>query len=158
MADSISRRKFLSRVTLAIGGAIVAGWAVPAVAYIFGPARKSDRQREWRPLGSPNKVELGTPTLFKTRVERTTGWVTQEEEVSVYVFTEDGRNFTGLSNICTHLGCRVRWVDDQEAFFCPCHNATFGKDGRVASGPPPRPLDTFAIMVDGGQLLVNLEV
>lgn len=158
MTDSLSRRKFLSRATLAIGGAIVAGWAVPAAAYIFGPARKSDRQLEWRPLGSPDKVELGKPTLFKTRIERTTGWVTQEEEVSVYVFTEDGRDFTGLSNICTHLGCRVRWVDDQDVFFCPCHNAGFAKDGRVVSGPPPRPLDTYDIKVEGGQLLVNLEI
>ena len=158
VADSISRRKFLSRTTLAIGGAIVAGWAVPAVAYIFGPTRATNRQREWRPLGSPDKVALGKPTLFKTRIERTTGWVTQEEEVSVYVFTEDGRDFIGLSNICTHLGCRVRWIDDQDVFFCPCHNAAFAKDGRVASGPPPRPLDTYEIMVEAGQLLVNLEV
>jgi len=158
MADSISRRKFMARATLAIGGAIVAGWAVPAAAYILGPARSSDRQREWRPLGSPDKVEIGTPTLFKTRVERTTGWVTQEEEVSVYVFTEDGRDFQGLSNICTHLGCRVRWVDDQDVFFCPCHNAAFAKDGRVDSGPPPRPLDTFDIRLEEGQLQVNLEV
>jgi menaquinol-cytochrome c reductase iron-sulfur subunit len=158
VADPISRRKFLRRATLVMGGVIVAGWAVPAVAYVLGPARSSDRIREWRPLGSPDKVEVGTPTLFKTRVERTTGWVTQEEEVSVYVFTEDGRNYAGLSNICTHLGCRVRWVDDQDSFFCPCHNATFAKDGRVASGPPPRPLDPYEIKLEDEQLFVNLEI
>ncbi len=122
------------------------------------PPRASERLREWRPLGSPTKVDVGTPTLFKTRVERTSGWVTQEEEVSLYVFTEDGQNFTGLSNVCTHLGCRVRWVGDQDTFFCPCHNATFSKDGRVTSGPPPRPLDTFDVKVEDGQLFVSVEV
>jgi Rieske Fe-S protein len=158
MSDPVSRRKFLSRATLAIGGVILAGWAIPAVAYIFGPARAGERLREWRPLGSPAKVDVGTPTLFKTQIERTSGWVTQEEEVSLYVFTEDGQNFTGLSNICTHLGCRVRWVGDEETFFCPCHNATFAKDGRVTSGPPPRPLDAFDVKVEDWQLFVNVEV
>jgi menaquinol-cytochrome c reductase iron-sulfur subunit len=128
------------------------------VGYILSPAGGSERRREWRPLGAPEKVEVGVPTLFKTRIERTSGWVTQEEEISVYVLTEDGRNYEGLSNVCTHLGCRVRWVGDQESFFCPCHNASFAKNGDVATGPPPRPLDKFEVMVENGQLLVNLEV
>lgn len=141
-----------------MGAVIVAGWTIPAVAYIFGPARASDRLREWLPLGSPDKVEVGSPTLFKTQIVRTAGWATQEEEVSLYVLTEDGQNFKGLSNICTHLGCRVRWVDDQGTFFCPCHNAGFAKDGSVTSGPPPRSLDSFEIKVEDGQLLVNMEI
>jgi Rieske Fe-S protein len=158
MADPIGRRKFLSRATIAIGGAILAGWAVPAIGYVLGPVNSGERRQEWRSLGTVSKVEVGTPTLFKTRVERTTGWVTQDEEVSVYVFTEDGRDYAGLSNVCTHLGCRVRWVGDQESFFCPCHNATFSKTGQVVDGPPPRPLDRFEIKVEDGQVFVNLEV
>ena len=137
----------------------MAGWVAPAVAYVLGgPASGSARRREWRALGAVAKVEPGTPTLFKTRVERTVGWVSQEEEISVYVFTEDGRDFKGLSNVCTHLGCRVRWVGDQEVFFCPCHNASFSKTGQVVDGPPPRPLDEFEIRVAEGQIQVNLEI
>lgn len=109
-------------------------------------------------LGSVEKVHLGTPTLFKTRVQRTTGWVSEEKEISVYVLTEDGRDFIGLSNICTHLGCRVRWVWNQESFFCPCHNAVFSKTGQVISGPPPRPLDRYDVKVESGQILASLEV
>ncbi|MDH3498537.1 MAG: Rieske 2Fe-2S domain-containing protein, partial [Acidimicrobiia bacterium] len=48
--------------------------------------------------------------------------------------------------------CRVRWVDEQDGFFCPCHNAIFGPDGAVVQGPPPRPLDSFDYMVEDGQL------
>ena len=54
-----------------------------------------------------------------------------------------------MSNICTHLGCRVRWVSGQEEFFCPCHDGVFDIDGNVVSGPPPRPLEAFTVNLRG---------
>ena len=159
MADPVTRRKFLGRATIALGAAIVAGWAAPAIAYVFGgPAAGTQRKLEWRALGSVSKVETGIPTLFKTRVQRTIGWVTEEEELSIYVLTEDEREYKGLSNVCTHLGCKVRWVGDEETFFCPCHNATFSKNGQVLTGPPPSPLDQYEVRVEEGQIQVQLEV
>ena len=65
------------------------------------------------------------------------------------MLTDNGRDFLAMSNICTHLGCRVRWIADQEQFFCPCHNGVFDKDGTVVSGPPPRPLDRYEVKVEG---------
>jgi Rieske Fe-S protein len=99
-------------------------------------------------------VELGTPTLFKAAVERTTGWIVEQSELSVYVLTDNGRDFLAMSNICTHLGCRVRWIADQERFFCPCHNGVFAKDGTVLEGPPPRPLDRFEVKLEGGTVFI----
>jgi menaquinol-cytochrome c reductase iron-sulfur subunit len=144
----VNRRAFLSSVTVAIGAIITAGLGIPAVAYIVGPALQRAQEEEWIPIGSTSKVELGTPTLFKARVERQTGWITDEDELTIYLLTEDGRDYVAMSNICTHLGCRVRWIDDQEQFFCPCHNAIFGKDGSVVEGPPPRALDRFEVKVE----------
>jgi Rieske Fe-S protein len=92
--------------------------------------------------------------LFKFTVERKTGWIVNEEEISVYVLTDNGRDFIAMSNICTHLGCRVRWISDQEEFFCPCHNGVFDKQGKVVSGPPPRPLDRYEVKVENDQILV----
>jgi Rieske Fe-S protein len=89
---------------------------------------------------------------MKAIVSRRTGYLVEEQEVSVFVTTTDGVEFSVLSNICTHLGCRVRWVEDESGFFCPCHNAVFGPDGGVLTGPPPRPLDKFEVMVEEGQL------
>jgi menaquinol-cytochrome c reductase iron-sulfur subunit len=156
--DDLDRRTFLTRATLAIGGALAAAWTVPAAVYVLGPARRSDTSEQWVALGAANKVQPGSPTLFKATVTRSTGWVSTSEEVAVYVVTEDGRTFTGLSNVCTHLGCRVRWVGDQDRFFCPCHNATFDKGGSVLDGPPPKPLDTYELRVENGQIQVKLEV
>lgn len=157
MAESIGRRKFLSRVTAGIGAIIGIGWAAPAVAYVLSPAKKQAGEAEWVALGSAGKVEVGVPTLFKATVVKTSGWVSSEAEVSVYVVTQDGRQYRGFSNICTHLGCRVRWVTDQAGFYCPCHNAVFGPDGQVLDGPPPRPLDEFPVKVEEGQIYVSLE-
>ena len=154
--DQLSRRNFLAIATGAIGAVIGIVIAIPAVAYVVGPALQRREEGNWVRLGSTSKVELGTPTLFKTTVESQTGWIVTEEEKSVYVLTEDGRDYIALSNICTHLGCRVRWITDQGQYFCPCHNAAFDKIGLVVSGPPPRPLDRFETKVEDDQLYILL--
>jgi menaquinol-cytochrome c reductase iron-sulfur subunit len=150
----ISRRQFMSIAIGAIGALITAIFSIPAIVYVIGPALKREGAQNWIRLGSADKVEIGEPTLFKTTIERKTGWIVDEEELSVYIRTENGRDFIAMSNICTHLGCRVRWITDQESFFCPCHNAAFGKDGEVLSGPPPKPLDQYEVKAENGQLLI----
>lgn len=152
--EQVNRREFLSTLTWAIGALLGAGLGVPAVAYLVGPALQRQQTETWIRLGSTSKVELGTPTLFKAKVERKTGWITNEQELSVYVLTENGRDFVAMSNICTHLGCRVRWIAGQGQFFCPCHNGVFDKAGAVLAGPPPRPLDRYEIRVEGETLLI----
>lgn len=154
--EKVSRRNFLAITTGAIGGLIGIVIAIPAVAYVVGPALQRRSQENWVRLGPTSKVELGNPTLFKTVVESQTGWIVSEDEISIYVLTEDGRDFIALSNICTHLGCRVRWISDQGQYFCPCHNAAFDKSGEVASGPPPKPLDQFETKVEDDQLFILL--
>jgi Rieske Fe-S protein len=89
------------------------------------------------------------------KVTQQTGWITSEEEISVYVVTQDGREYIALSNICTHLGCRVRWITDQGVFFCPCHNGVFDKVGTVVSGPPPRPLDQYDLKIEDDKLFIK---
>lgn len=150
----LSRRNFMSASIFAIGGLIGVGIGVPAVYYLVGPAMQEGETEEWIPLGSTSKVELGTPTLFKANIQRQTGWIVNEEEISVFVLTDNGRDFIAMSNICTHLGCRVRWISEQGQFFCPCHNAAFDKNGEVVSGPPPQPLDRYQVKVEDGQLFV----
>lgn len=154
--DQVSRRNFLAIATGAIGGLIAVVMAIPAVAYVVGPALQRKKTENWVEIGPTSKVELGTPTLFKTMVESQTGWIATQEEVSIYVLTENARDYIALSNICTHLGCRVRWIPDQGQFFCPCHNGVFDKSGHVVSGPPPRPLDQYEAKIEDSQLFILL--
>ena len=149
----MSRRDFLGVITGAIGGVIGLAVGIPAVSYIIGSSLKRDAL-DWIRIGSVSKVETGTPTLFKTTIKRQTGWVTSEEDLSVYVLTDDGREFRALSNICTHLGCRVRWIESDGQFLCPCHNAGFNKDGSVAFGPPPTALDELELKIEDEQVYI----
>lgn len=152
--EKVKRRDFMKTAIVAIGGIIGGAIGLPAIPYIIGPAGQQE-EGDWIRLGSVNKIELNVPTLFKTKLETQTGWVSSEEEFAVYVLTENGQDFTVMSNICTHLGCRVRWIPDQDGFFCPCHNAAFARDGSVSNGPPPRPLDRFEYKVEDGVIFAK---
>ena len=153
--DGISRRRLLARSVGIMGGTIAAGIGVPAVFYVAGPSTEDSGTQDWIRLGSVASVEPGEPTLMKATIERRSGYLTNVEELSVFVTTENGADFVALSNVCTHLGCRVRWVEDQNGFFCPCHNAVFNPDGSVGTGPPPRPLDRFETKVEDGQIFIR---
>jgi menaquinol-cytochrome c reductase iron-sulfur subunit len=152
--EKMGRRDFMKVAIASIGGFIGAVIGIPAISYIIGPAQKAE-EGDWIRLGAISKVEMNVPTLFKTILKTQTGWVSEEEEFSAYVFTENGRDFMVMSNVCTHLGCRVRWINNQDRFSCPCHNAAFARDGSVLDGPPPRPLDRFENMVEDGILYVK---
>lgn len=149
-----SRRDFMKITIVTIGGLIGLGYGIPAIAYVVKPALANNQVRKWIQLGAISKIELGKPTLFKAKIIRQTGWIVNEEELAFYVLTEDGRDFIAMSNICTHLGCRIRWIADQDQYVCPCHNGVFDKQGKVVSGPPPRSLDTFETKVENDQLFI----
>ena len=150
----LNRRSFLSAATWAIGGFIGLALGIPTISYLVGPATKKTESENWIRLGSISKIEIGIPTLFKAKIQRQTGWIMNDEEVSVYVLTNNGRDFIAMSNVCTHLGCRVRWIAEKDNFFCPCHNAVFDKNGIVVDGPPPRPLDKYQTKVEEASLFV----
>jgi menaquinol-cytochrome c reductase iron-sulfur subunit len=153
--SEISRRSFLSIATLGIGGLLALGLFVPGLIYLVAPFLKEQVSDEWLAIGPTSKVEVGTPTLFSAKKEQKTGWITNEEELTIYIYTEDGRDYVAMSNICTHLGCRVRWINDRQEFFCPCHNAVFDKQGEVVSGPPPKPLDQYEVKVVDDQIYIK---
>ena len=45
-------------------------------------------------------------------------------------------DFTALSSMCPHLGCRVHWEPQNDRYFCPCHNGVFDAAGVGIAGPP----------------------
>ena len=64
-------------------------------------------------------------------------------------------NFVALSAVCTHLGCVVAWQEQAGEFQCPCHGGRFSADGQVLGGPPPKPLETLVVQLDGDQLKIG---
>ncbi|HZC18448.1 MAG TPA: Rieske 2Fe-2S domain-containing protein [Rubrobacteraceae bacterium] len=48
-----------------------------------------------------------------------------------------------LSSSCAHLGCPVRWREDQQLFLCPCHGGLYDINGGWYGGPPPRGMYSY---------------
>src|SRR5271169_5691380 len=70
------------------------------------------------------------------------------------VRTADGE-YRALSAVCTHLNCTVQYRDDLHQIWCACHNGLYDLEGRNVSGPPPRPLETYEVHVQGEDVVVT---
>ena len=64
--------------------------------------------------------------------------------------------FLAISLKCTHLGCSVRWIEDDQKFVCPCHASQFDRKGNVLSPPAPRALDIYEVYLEDGLIKVDL--
>ncbi len=62
-----------------------------------------------------------------------------------------------FSAICTHLGCTVQYRADLQGIWCPCHNGLYNLQGANVSGPPPKPLEQYAVAVKDDKIWVSRE-
>ncbi len=63
-----------------------------------------------------------------------------------------------LSDVCTHLHCRVTFCRSSGRFECPCHGTVFNRAGDYLSGPAPRGLDRHPVEIRDGVVLVDTAV
>jgi len=71
----------------------------------------------------------------------------------ILIHTEAGQ-FRAFSATCTHLDCIVQYRTDLQQIWCACHNGLYDLRGRNVSGPPPRPLDEYAVNLVGDEIHV----
>ena len=70
------------------------------------------------------------------------------------IFLAVDGNYYALSQVCTHLGCNVEYVDSQNDIFCPCHGSQYDIQGNVTHGPSTTPLFQYATSLSGTMLHV----
>jgi Rieske Fe-S protein len=75
----------------------------------------------------------------------------------VIIIRMDDNNFRALSATCTHLDCTVQYKKDEKIIWCACHNGKYDLYGKNVSGPPPRPLDKFNVIIKNDELIVSKE-
>ena len=70
------------------------------------------------------------------------------------------RTFDGVrarSLLCTHQGCKVTWVEDEDIYLCPCHDGKFDADGKPIYGPPRLPLVELEVTVTDTEVILGGE-
>ena len=64
-------------------------------------------------------------------------------------------DWKAFSAVCTHLNCTVQYQEGRREIWCACHNGTYDLEGRVASGPPPKPLEELAVKIRGEEVVIS---
>jgi len=143
----------------ALGTIIGAVIGLPVIGYIISPALKRQESEAWIPAGPLENYPIGVPILFSFTRTKLNGWERTVNSYGVYVLrkSEAENDVLALSNVCTHLSCRVTFNDGRQEYLCPCHDAQFTIDGEVAGGPPPRPLDRYETKVEEGTLSLHFK-
>ncbi len=140
------RRRFLSRLSVALGAIAAALVAVPGGLFLLGLRRAP---QVWRPVGRLDAFGVGKTVEVSFLDPSPLPWTGVSARTAAWLRRVGERDVVAFSIHCTHLGCPVRWLPDAELFMCPCHGGVFYEDGRVASGPPPRPLVRYPVRVRG---------
>jgi Rieske Fe-S protein len=62
-----------------------------------------------------------------------------------------------FSLACPHQNTALRWDDGAKRFQCPKHHSRYEPDGTFIEGRATRSMDRFAVRVDAGKLMVDLD-
>lgn len=146
-----ARRRFLTRLSVAAGGLAAAVVAIPSVAFLLGLRRTP---RVWRDVGAIEQFKLGATVQVAFADSSPLPWAGVTAQTAAWLRRTGEAEFLAFSVDCTHLGCPIRWLADANLFMCPCHGGVFYADGRVASGPPPRPLTQYPVRVADGRVQI----
>jgi cytochrome b6-f complex iron-sulfur subunit len=140
-----TRRKFLDLFLGASAVACLSSMFYPVIRYLK-PLRRS---------GPTGPTRLTRDEIGK--LEKQHFVIVPVSGKRVLVLQNPAQQLLAVDAKCTHEGCTVQYLPAESAIWCACHNARFDLDGRVVSGPPPRPLPKYAVerQEDGGILIVT---
>jgi len=150
----LSRRKFLGRLSLAVGGAGALIVTVPVVGFILAPFF-GRRQEAWRSVGKVESFKIGETTAVQYEDASPLPWAGVTARSAAWLRRVNADTFIAFSINCTHLGCPVRWLAEANLFMCPCHGGVYYEDGTVATGPPPLPLPRYPVRVKDGDVQIQ---
>lgn len=154
-ATEADRRGFLSRIsTVAMAGGLVAGYgAFGAIAARFLYPQRG-RKTAWVFVGEADRFRVGDTLRFQTPIGQTVTITRRNDGAGVDAFL-------ALSTTCPHLGCQVHWEQQNNRFFCPCHNGVFDASGKATEGPPAvaqQTLPQFPLDLVNGLLFIQVPV
>ncbi|WP_457574248.1 QcrA and Rieske domain-containing protein [Desulfolithobacter sp.] len=63
------------------------------------------------------------------------------------LFGDNKNRAHAVSRVCTHLGCRVNFLEDRQLIECPCHQSRFTPEGQRIAGPAKRDLPFYPVEI-----------
>lgn len=150
----LGRRQLFARICYAAGGAIGALATLPVIGFVLAPVFRLPKP-VWRGVGTVDTFKLGATVRVEYEDPSPRPWAGVTAHTAAWLRRLGPEEFEAYSINCRHLGCPVRWVGDAELFMCPCHGGVYNKDGTVAAGPPPHPLEKYPVRVKKGQVEIQ---
>ena len=138
-----SRRAFFTKLWVFLGILVLAELVIILFGY-FKPRKETTSTSAAEAIitaGHVDKFDPGTVTAFVRG--------------KFYLARLADGSFLALSRTCTHLGCTVPWVAQENKFICPCHSSEFDIRGEVLSPPAPRALDIHPIVIENNIVKVD---
>jgi cytochrome b6-f complex iron-sulfur subunit len=139
-----SRRSLLltGAAGIAAGVAAVLGIEQVTKATPTTASRPLVEKGSWKPVKALAELPEGAPIAFRSGAIE--GFLTRS-----------GSQVTALSAVCTHMGCILNYSKFRDRFECPCHGATFEKDGHPTNySSPLSSLPALQVRVEKGQVEV----
>jgi menaquinol-cytochrome c reductase iron-sulfur subunit len=152
-AAVLSRRRLLSRMSVGLGALAGAVVAVPILSYLLSPLINR-APNIWRDVGRVNDFRIDQTVEVSFEEPSPLPWAGQTARTAAWLRRTGESSFVAFAVTCTHLGCPVNWRPEARLFLCPCHGGVFYADGRVAGGPPPRPLERYEVRVQDGAVQI----
>ncbi len=141
--DGESRRQFLSWFLGTTVGAFLMTVLYPLARYLIPPKVEESTARTVTLAVKPQDVAPNSGPIFRFG-----------SQPGILVRTPAG-DLRAFSAVCTHLACIVRYRSDLTHIWCACHNGHYDLNGKNIAGPPPRPLEQYAVNGRGDQTVVS---
>lgn len=138
-----SRRNFLNWFLGTTAGAFVLSVLYPLSRYLIPPKSEESTARTVTLSIKPGDVKPNSGQIFRFG-----------SQPAILIRTPEG-DLRAFSAVCTHLSCIVQYRPDLTQIWCACHNGHYDLNGKNIAGPPPKPLEEYAVNVRGDQIVAS---
>jgi cytochrome b6-f complex iron-sulfur subunit len=128
-----------------LGGGIfssIASFLYPVTRFIMPPNV---------PEAAVNEVVAGKVQMLKPNA----AVIVKFGNKPVLLIRASETEWKALTAVCTHLNCTVQYQENTHQIWCACHNGFYDLNGKVISGPPPKPLDEYAVRIRGDEVVIT---
>jgi cytochrome b6-f complex iron-sulfur subunit len=140
-----SKRNFLKLILSGGLFALTGSILYPILAYLKPPKQ--------------GEVEVSSVKAGKlSEIEKDSGQIVKFGTKPVILIRTAEGNLRAYSATCTHLDCTVQFRKDFGMIWCACHNGKYDLNGRNVSGPPPRPLDEYRVVIQGDDVFISKKI